>query len=215
LPYKLNGFKVHNITHPTYDVRTYYFSPDGFLYFPRSDGTNLKVKVDDIYGVLAAPPCTMFSIARTNAKIPRNLRQGMELVISCLHIIWGIQFNIKSDNQRKPPLKFWALENPKGLLEWFLGKPAFEFHPWEFGDGYSKRTCLWGHFNPPQKNPNKKLFDKKFDYLLREELEEIRSIGDIVYQNSKTRKSLRSITPPHFAQAFFEANHDKEMSRND
>jgi site-specific DNA-cytosine methylase len=30
----------------------------------------------NVYGIIANPPCTMFSIARTNAKTPRDLREG-------------------------------------------------------------------------------------------------------------------------------------------
>ena len=31
-----------------------------------------------VYGILAAPPCTMFSFCRTNAKMPRYLSEGMK-----------------------------------------------------------------------------------------------------------------------------------------
>ena len=41
-----------------------------------------------IYGIIANPPCTMFSFARTNAKKPRDLQAGMMPVRHCLRIIW-------------------------------------------------------------------------------------------------------------------------------
>jgi len=41
-PYAEAGYDVRNITLPDYDVRTY--EPP-----------------DDVYGILAAPPCTIFS----------------------------------------------------------------------------------------------------------------------------------------------------------
>src|SRR3990167_7005717 len=44
-----------------------------------------------IYGILAAPPCTMFSFARTNSKKPRDIQAGMEIVRACLNIIWKVQ----------------------------------------------------------------------------------------------------------------------------
>lgn len=179
-PYKEAKYDVRNITLPEYDVRTY--KP------PKN-----------VYGILAAPPCTMFSIARTVAKKPRDLKEGMGLVIDCLNIIWKCQYRIENDNQRKSPLKFWALENPKGLLEWFLGKPQFIFQPYEFGDNYSKKTCLWGYFNEPSKLVLMRLQKAK------------RSMSDLITPMSGKRdwakiKELRSITPPKFAQAFFEAN---------
>jgi len=179
-PYKEAGYDVRNITLPEYDVQTY--KPP-----------------ENVYGILAAPPCTMFSVARTRAKTPRDLRGGMELVYGCLRIIWECQYQIEHDNQRKPPLKFWALENPQGLLEWFLGKPTFRFQPYEFGDNYSKKTCLWGYFNEPSK------------LILMELQKAKRSMSDLVTPMNtkgdfKKIKELRSITPPKFAQAFFEAN---------
>ena len=132
-PYKDAGYDVHIITLPRYDILNY--QPPG-----------------NVYGILAAPPCTMFSDARTNAKTPRDLRSGMELVIKCLGIIWEIQYKIKSDQSKISPLKFWVLENPYyGRLKWFLGHPTFIFDPWEFGDAYKKRTALWGNFNLPIK----------------------------------------------------------------
>src|SRR3990167_8599295 len=61
---------------------------------------------DNVYGIIANPPCTMFSLARSNAKIPRDLKEGMRLVKECLRIIWECQYRIIGD-QRHPPLKFW------------------------------------------------------------------------------------------------------------
>ena len=75
-------------------------------------------------------------------------------------------------------LKFWALENPFGLLRRFLGHPVMIFNPYDFGDGYQKKTCLWGFFNIPKKKPVEYVKDyihtigmngkplKKYDQLL-------------------------------------------------
>lgn len=186
-PYKDNGYDVRLITLPENDVRT--FQPP-----------------ENVYGILAAPPCTMFSFARTNAKTPRDTKGGMEIVLACLKIIWECQHRTESDTQMKPPLKFWALENPFCRLNWFIGEPVYIFHPFQFGDGYSKRTCLWGHFNKPNSMAlYSKKYRKKFDMLLMDELEDIRSISDLTFK-SKNRQELRSITPEGFAKAFYEAN---------
>lgn len=55
--YKENGYDVRVITLPDYDVLNY--EPP-----------------ENVYGILAAPPCTMFSIARNDktAKQPRDLK---------------------------------------------------------------------------------------------------------------------------------------------
>jgi hypothetical protein len=199
LPYRENGFEVINVTIPDYDVRTFEL-PD-----------------EPIYGILAAPPCTHFSFARTNAKTPRDLKGGMDLVYACLNLIWQAQFRIKSDQQKYSPLKFWALENPYyGMLRWFLGEPNYVFNPWEFGHDYQKRTALWGYFNQPVKKYKSKdevmskgAIEKaktnsqtmpKFDYM---------KSSDIAPEwfGKLDRKARRAITPRLFAEAFYKVNH--------
>lgn len=212
-PYKDAGYSVFTVTLPEYDVRKTIFTKKNILF----EGENIVRSIDikNIYGILAAPPCTMFSFARTKAKKPRDLAEGMECVRACLDIIWKIKEVQQETGKKTLPLKFWALENPyHGFLPQFLGKPAFTFDPWEFGDGYQKRTALWGHFNEPKKNPvpmteeakkkaktNSHLhtLGVKFDYLKSKDIHpEKFGVFD--------RQTRRSITPQGFAQAFFKAN---------
>ena len=178
-PYKDDGYDVRVITLPDNNVREY-------------------TPPDSVYGILAAPPCQMFSLARTNAKLPRDLESGMEIVKACLRIIWECQYRILSDTQKHSPLKFWALENPNGMLKWFLGHPSFKFNPYDFGDNYKKNTYLWGWFNKPEKNPIV-CTAPKFDRLLTKEIHPER-YGEL------TRTERRAITPAGFATAFFRAN---------
>jgi len=178
-PYVEAEYDVRNITLPNYNVMWY--SP------PRN-----------VYGILAAPPCPEFSFARTKANKPRNLLGGMRIVIACLNIIWQCQFDLDKDTQKRSPLKFWALENPNGMLKWFLGKPVFEFNPYDFGDDYKKKTHLWGWFNEPKKKPIE-CTKPKFDRLTTKEIH-----GEFYGKHDRTTR--RAITPPGFAKAFFEAN---------
>jgi len=122
----------------------------------------------------------------------------MEIVNGCMQIIWKCQYNLKSDTQKVSPLKFWTLENPNGMLKWFLGKPVFEFNPYDFGDNYKKRTQLWGWFNEPKKNPIK-CTKPKFDKMPTKEIH-------TKYYGKLTRQERRAITPEGFAKAFFLAN---------
>lgn len=212
-PYKEAGYDVRLITLPEDDVRDY-------------------MPPNNVYGILAAPPCTMFSLARTKAKEPRDLQEGMECVRACLNIIW-LCMEVRQDTRKKTlPLKFWALENPYfGFLKNFLGKPVFMFDPWEFGDGYQKRTALWGHFNEPVKNPipmteEMKELAKTNSYLhtmknstnrgkppsiwAKKDLEKFdylksKDIHPEVF-GKFDRQTRRSITPAGFAEAFFRAN---------
>ena len=178
-PYKKAGYDVRVITLPKDDVM-FYQPPN------------------NVYGILAAPPCYKFSFARTNAKLPRDLENSIAIAKSCLRIIWTCQYRLKSDNQKTAPLKFWALENPRGMLNWFLGKPAFEFNPYDFGENYKKRTCLWGCFNEPKKSPIK-CTTPKFDKMASKDIHP-------KYFGKLTRQERRAITPKGFATAFFMAN---------
>lgn len=178
-PYKDAGYDVRLITLPEYDVRTYQ-SPD------------------NVYGILAAPPCTMFSFCRTNAKLPRDLRGAMDIVSACLRIIWEVQYKTDKDTSKITRLKFWALENPNGMLKYFIGAPAFIFSPYDFGDNYKKKTHLWGWFKELKKSPID-CDTVKFDMMKTKDIH-----GE--YYGKLTRQERRAITPQGFAQAFYEAN---------
>ena len=134
-----------------------------------------------IHGILAAPPCTHLagSGARWWAEKGQDaLLESLSIVDACLRIVLLTQ------------PKWWCLENPVGRLVHFIGKPKMYFDPCEYGDAYTKKTCLWGDFNEPVKNPVEPTEGSKMHKIWGE--------GD--------GKMLRSITPPGFSQAFFVAN---------
>lgn len=180
-PYQDAGYDVRLITLPINDVQNY--EPP-----------------DNVYGILAAPPCTMFSIARTHAKLPRDLKSGLETVRACLNIIYKAQYNDKHK------LKFWVMENPRGLLRLFMGKPAFTFEQWMFDaeSQHCKPTDLWGNFRMPickvkikpalHKNRNRRIGNWQ------------KPIPPPEYSYLRNRADIRAITPTGFAQAFFKAN---------
>ncbi len=172
LPYKSAGYDVRLVTLPEYDVRTY--SPP-----------------DNVYGVLAAPPCNDFARQSTR----RNLRRGMEIVTACLNIIWECQY-------QKIGLAFWALENPNGMLKRFMGKPALIFQPLDYGNKGMKTTCLWGKFNKPVPTPIPMTFDEK----ALQDKHHIHPFPSAKEYPGVDRAGRRAITPPDFARAFFEAN---------
>jgi hypothetical protein len=138
-PYKDAGYTVHNLTLPLDDITKWRNIPE------------IMCHLGEIYGILAAPPCTMFSLARTRARTERDFRKGMECVRACMAIIW--EARTRPLYRKDGALKFWALENPVGFLRQFLGKPAMTFNPCDFGDPYTKKTDLWGYFNEPKKKP--------------------------------------------------------------
>lgn len=196
-PYKDAGYDVRNITLPDYDVTNFDIYNNNLRFFVE-DGFDI-IPLKSIYGIFAAPPCTMFSHARTIAKNPRDLEGAMDIVRACLDIVAKCQYDTPT-GRKVTSLKFWALENPhKGLLPKFLGRPPYIFEPWEFGDSYTKQTALWGYFNKPTKTHTKKPPTVKFDRLKTKEIH-----GE--YYGKLTRTERRAITPAGFAKAFYEAN---------
>ena len=179
-PYKDAGYDVRIITLPEQDVRDY-------------------IPPENVYGILAAPPCTMFSLARTRARKERDFREGMETVKGCLNIIWECRSAPKY--KKDGCLQFWALENPMGFLRQFLGYPVLTFNPCDFGDSYTKKTDLWGYFNIPKVNKIKSSEDEKS--RCKTNNRKLPSISDITNSKQAVR---RAITPQGFAKAFFKAN---------
>ena len=175
-PYKEAGYDVRVITLPEYDVRTY-TPPEG------------------VYGILAAPPCTMFSIVRTTAKKPRDFKEGMEIVEACEQIIRHCRYRGK--------LAFWAMENPRGYLQQFIGRPTYEFDPTEFGDKHNKKTQIWGYFNKPVKTHE---YKKTGSHAITNRYFEKLPDDYVRDPNMRLDAIKRSITPQGFAKAFFKVN---------
>lgn len=140
-----------------------------------------------VRGILAAPPCTAFagSGAQYWPEKDRDGRtlEGLSIVDSCLRLVAVCR-----------PV-WWALENPVGRLRRWLGPPVFTFHPCDYGDPYTKRTLLWGNFQPPEKNPVAPVRACSQGSWLQK-------LGG----KSERTKELRSATPPGFSRAFFLAN---------
>jgi hypothetical protein len=142
------------------------------------------------YGVLMAVDCTHFSGSGAQYWKVKDLDgrtlQAVLIAKSCLEIKDFCQ-----------PI-FWVLENPVGRIRKLLpeiGEPKLTFNPCDYGDPYTKRTQLYGVFNLPEKH----------------EVDPIKvcSEGSWLMQlggKSERTKELRSITPPGFARAFYEAN---------
>lgn len=163
-PYEEVGYEVVSVTLPELDVRT--FEPPG-----------------DVHGIVASPPCTEFTLAKMGS--PRDFRVGLETVDACLRIIRTCQL-------RETRLAFWCLENPRGFLRQFLGKPTLSVHYWWYGDVLDKPTDLWGYFEHPRR-------------LYREP--PMLLIPIMGYSNWDGKAGeRRSITPPGFAEAFFRVN---------
>lgn len=137
----------------------------------------------------AFPPCTNLAVSGARwfrTKGIGGLTEALELVEACRRVCeWT-----------GAP---WMIENPVSTLASYWREPDFTFHPHQFGgwpggerDDYGKRTCLWtgGGFRLPQQRP----------------IPEFRPLYIHNLPPSDERGDLRSITPPGFARAVFEAN---------
>ncbi len=132
-----------------------------------------------IHGILAAPPCTVF--AQSGARWPRSHKEmvdGLSVVDACLRLVMAC----------RPA--WWCLENPAGKLSAYLGPPRMTFNPNDYGDDYTKLTCLWGDFKEPARTPVPATAGSKLHRL----------------GPSENRTAIRSVTPAGFANAFYEAN---------
>ena len=139
----------------------------------------LELPSGPIHGILAAPPCTVF--ANSGARWERSddeMREGLSIVDACCRIILAT----------RPT--WWVLENPAGKLSRYLGPPKMTFQPNEYGDPYTKLTCLWGDFTAPARTLVEATEGSKMHFI----------------PPSPERAAIRSKTPEGFARAFFEAN---------
>lgn len=150
----------------------------------KSSGEDVRLfKFPDkpVYGVLAATDCTHLAGSGARwweAKGEAALIEALSIADACFRIA------LITDP------RFWALENPVGRLKHYYGPEQLIFDPCDYGDPYTKKTLLWGKFNNPKRNPVEPTEGSKMHLL----------------PPSDERAALRSITPPGFAKAFFEAN---------
>lgn len=162
-PYREAGYDVRVITKPDHDVRLYQ-PPD-----------------KPVHGILAAPPCT--HLAGSGArwwehKGEEALLEALSVVDACLRIVQACQ------------PRWWCLENPVGRLSRYLGQPKETFDPCDYGDPWTKKTCLWGDFILPERSPVEPTEGSKMHRIPPQD----------------DRSEIRSVTPPGFAGAFYEAN---------
>lgn len=180
------------------------------------EDVRLYVPPSDVHGILAAPPCTHFSMSGARwweSKGEETLQDALSIVDACLRIV----------HATKP--KWWALENPTGRLAKYLGRPRWQFQPYEFGDRWQKATCIWGDHNIPTKDPipwppegqegMERWMLGPYIFSPQPSVAQVEKAVDwglvpadwrARYGERPSRAMLRSITAPKFARAFFEAN---------
>jgi hypothetical protein len=134
--------------------------------------------------VAAFPPCTHVAVSGARdfrTKGTAMLRDSLELFSACyMAARWsGAPFMI---------------ENPVGKFSDHMGRPDFTFQPWQYGDLWTKKTCLWtggGFVMPPPINTEPPTGTTERIWKM---------------PPSDERADLRGETPPGFALAVFRAN---------
>lgn len=103
-------------------------------------GPHYKGDVKDILNndfdmLIAHPPCTHLAVSGArwfnNKKIEQ--KEALEFVKLLLNA----------------PIDKIALENPVSIISTKIRKPDQIIHPWQFGHGETKKTCLWLKNLPP------------------------------------------------------------------
>lgn len=148
-------------------------------------------------GILAAVPCTDFAVsgARWFSEKDKNgsTDKSIELVWQTIRII----------NLCMPD--FWVIENPISRIHTLvpeIGKPKMYFNPCDFGEPYTKKTALYGNFNTDLK-------------MNKVEPTEGSKMHRLYGGKSERTKMLRSVTPPGFSSAFFDANNEWKRDENE
>lgn len=155
-----------------------------------------RIPRGSVRGILAAIPCTHFSrvAARHWSAMDADGRtaRSIELANRVMDLI-----------EHHAPA-WWCIENPEGRIGDLVPRIGVQritsFQPHEFGDGYTKKTVLFGVFNPLfLKRPARSILKGKGDDHSIDRYTRLHYKGI-------PRPVRRSITPPGFARAFFLAN---------
>lgn len=157
-------------------------SRDGKMVRVGCDVRDFKVPDEDFCAIFSFPPCTDLSVSGARwfkNKGLRALSEAIDIFGSCVNICEG------SDS-------IWMIENPVSVISSHYRKPDYIFDPCDYGDPWTKKTCLWtgGGFVMPEKNRVEP------------------TMGSMMHRlpPSKNRGHIRSVTPMGFSKAVFHSN---------
>lgn len=128
------------------------------------------------------PPCT--DVAVSGARWFQDKGIG-----ALIHTLRLFEVSVKLAEWCGAP---YLIENPVSTISTYWRKPDYSFDPCDYGDPYTKKTCLWtgGGFVMPPKSRVEPTEGSKMHLMAP----------------SPDRADRRSETPKGFARAVFEAN---------
>lgn len=198
------GYRVVRISLPDYDVTKVCITDRHITFLGLSD---IRIPLVQIHGILAAPPCTVFSLANTRQTyaLRPDWLAGLVAVQACERIIRACM--------AKGYTEFWALENPFGHLRKFLGVPRLTFEAWWYDSEvpWVKKTDLWGYFNKPKRVVADEDRPARLSNAQRDKHRHTTewykpAVPDAYAHMALDRAAIRAITPTGFAQQFHKAN---------
>lgn len=104
---------------------------------PHYQGDVLNLLSEPWDMIVAFPPCTHLSSSGAQYWKQKQADGRQQEAIDFVMAIW----------QADAP--FIAIENPTGILSTVFSKPTQVINPFQFGEPYTKRTCLWLKNLPP------------------------------------------------------------------
>lgn len=155
--------------------------------------------------VLAAPPCTDFTVSGARWWPAKDADGTTEASLRVLDACVALATALSPD--------CWALENPVGRLPRLrpnLGRPLYYFDPYQYAgfaddpssEAYTKRTGMWGNHNNPADVVSAPVEPVMYERGGKRGSWMWAKLGG----KSERTKELRSMTPTGFARAFCHAN---------
>ena len=125
--------------------------------------------------IIAHPPCTFLSAVGTawDKVYPWRVKERKRALLFIKRIL-------------NANACFICLENPVGVISTYIRKPDQIIQPYQFGDPYTKRTCLWLR-NLPVLKPTA-IVEPKASWVMKE-------------PGGKAQAFVRSLTFPGIAEA--------------
>lgn len=166
---------------------------NGDCTFVTSDGKSHSV-IGKWDAIIAFPPCTYLTVTGNRwFNVERYGEKAIKRVEERKKAIFFFMAIVKSDCDRI------AVENPVGVMSSNYRKPDQIINPYEFGDPYEKRTCLWLKGLPKLKPTNVVVPEERVRLKSGKTLP--RWFCDAAKYNGYERSIVRSKTFPGIAKA--------------
>lgn len=150
----------------------------------------LEIINDDWDMIIAFPPCTHIAVSGA-AWFDEKRKDGRQQS--------GVDFFMMFSNLKCNRV---AIENPVGIMSSLWRKPDQIIQPWQFGDPFSKRTCLWLKGLPKLSSTNIVTKGEIIKYKSGKSMP--KWYADCFRLGYKDRSKLRSKTFPGIAKAMAE-----------